>query len=114
MTLVAMSNQDRPNPVFEKRTIDTGDPLTIRKADACREQVAEARDGETFQSHGSMKTKGRGGRRGWNCIVVLCYAQDLGLAGKTGSGTENRNGPKGASHFRYLTPFSSERLNPNF
>jgi hypothetical protein len=45
---------------------------------------------------------------------VLCHAQDLGLAGKTGSGTENRNGPRGASHFRYLTPFSSERRNPNF
>jgi ankyrin repeat protein len=26
--------------------------------------------------------------------------------GKTGSGTENRNGPKGALHFRYPTPFS--------
>jgi hypothetical protein len=40
--------------------------------------------------------------------LVLCHAYDLGWAGKTGSGTENRNGPKGALHFRYLTPFSSE------
>jgi RHH-type proline utilization regulon transcriptional repressor/proline dehydrogenase/delta 1-pyrroline-5-carboxylate dehydrogenase len=46
--------------------------------------------------------------------LVLCHAHDLGLAGKTGSGTENRNGPKGALHFRYLTPFSSERFNPAF
>jgi arylsulfatase A len=45
---------------------------------------------------------------------LLCHAYDSGWAGKTGSGTENRNGPKGALHFRYLTPFSSERPNPNF
>jgi hypothetical protein len=44
--------------------------------------------------------------------LVLCHAQDLGLAGKTGSGTENRNGPKGALHFRYLTPFSSDDSTP--
>jgi hypothetical protein len=43
-------------------------------------------------------------------LLVLCHAHDLGLAGKTGSGTENRNGPKGASHFRYLTPFSGTNV----
>jgi hypothetical protein len=40
--------------------------------------------------------------------LVFWHAYDSGWAGKTGSGTENRNGPKGALHFRYLTPFSSE------
>jgi type 1 glutamine amidotransferase len=33
---------------------------------------------------------------------------------KRGAGTKNRNGPKGASHFWYLTPFSGERFDQNF
>ncbi len=51
---------------------------------------------------------------GTTATVVLCQNHVPGLARKTGSGTQNRNGPKGASHFWYLTPFSGERFNPVF
>jgi hypothetical protein len=46
-------------------------------------------------------------RSDW-CFVTLKIS-----AAKTGSGTENRNGPKGALHFRYLTPFSRELAVPS-
>ena len=44
----------------------------------------------------------------YDASLVLCHTQVLGLARKTGSGTKNRNGPKGASHFWYPPPFSGE------
>ena len=46
--------------------------------------------------------------------LVLCHSFIFGLARKTGSGTKSRNGPQGALHFWYLTPFSVERFNPTF
>jgi hypothetical protein len=45
---------------------------------------------------------------------LLCHAQALGLAGTTGSGTENPERPEGCFAFSVPAPFFSERLNPNF
>jgi hypothetical protein len=53
-------------------------------------------------------------RNRWECRRA-CFDLQRELASqhslrKKGAGTENRNGPRGALHFRYLTPFSRSEL----